>query len=163
MAATEIAFGIILFGLVCAISVVDMRRLVIPDWLNLALLCAGLIWQVIAAQKLPLQALAFAGVMIVCFWLLRSLHGLVRGVVGLGLGDVKMAGAAACWFSPWNAPLFLLAASLTALVFVAAMTLGGKATDLETRVPFGPFIGFGLVLTWLAERSGLPTFIPNGV
>lgn len=163
MPVVDLVFGTVLIGLVGVISYVDMRRMVIPDGANLALACSGLIWQATENHKWPLPSLAFAGIIYAGFWLLRTWHRRLRRVAGLGKGDVKMAGAAACWFSPWNTPLFLSVASLSALIFVASAALKGRELNLEARVPFGPFLGMGLVITWLLERSGFPTFIPNGI
>lgn len=81
---------------------------------------------------------------------------------GLGYGDVKMAGASALWFSPWNLPLFLMASSVSALVFVLAAQARGGGFQVSAKIPFGPFLGVGLAMTWLLERSQFATFVPNG-
>ena len=80
---------------------------------------------------------------------------------GLGLGDVKMAGAAALWFSPWNLPLFLFVACASALGYIAVRALAKGRLDRAERVAFGPFLGVGLWVTFILERSGFATFIPD--
>ncbi len=87
----------------------------------------------------------------------------LRGTAGLGLGDVKMAGAAALWVAPWNLPLLLMLACLAALLAVAIVILSGRRLDRLTRIPFGPFIGLGLVVVWTLEASDVPTLVPVGL
>lgn len=155
-------FGILLTVLVAAIAVVDLRQLIIPDSLNLGLAVAGLLFQVWTEPVLPLGALLFAVLAFLVFLGLQQWFVRVRGVHGLGLGDVKMAGASALWISPWNAALYLLVTCVSALLFVFFIFLRGAKLEMRMKVPFGPFLGLGLLVTWLLENTGLPTFIPNG-
>jgi len=159
---TSLAFGGALLAVLVAIAMVDFRSLTIPDALNALLAALGLASAWLSAGAFPLAATVFAACLLAGFWLVRATFRLARGVTGLGLGDVKMAGAAGFWFSPWNVPAFLFFSAISALLFVAASRSVTGRLDREARVPFGPFLGFGLFATWLLERSGLPTFIPEG-
>lgn len=162
MAPLDLAFGAAMLVVLSGIAVVDFRTLTIPDTLNALLAALGFSWAWLATGGLPLHAAAFAICMAAGFWLVRLAFRLARGVTGLGLGDVKLAGAAAFWFSPWNTPAFLFFSAFSALLFIAAQASVTGRLDRSARVPFGPFIGFGLLATWLLERSGLPSFIPQG-
>jgi prepilin signal peptidase PulO-like enzyme (type II secretory pathway) len=155
------AFGLALVALVAAITAVDVDRRVIPDPLNVALAALGLAWQALRHQAPPLQAALAAAAVFLFLWAIAAGFRRVRGVVGLGLGDVKMAAAAATWISPWNLPLLLFAACCTALVAVGIAALAGRRADRGTRIPFGPFIGLGLMLVWGLEVAGLPTLVPG--
>lgn len=157
-----LSFGFLLAVLVVAIAVVDLRQLIIPDSLNLTLAAAGLGFQFWIEPALPLDALLFAALVFVVFLGLQQWFVRVRGVQGLGLGDVKMASASAFWISPWNAALYLLVTCVTALLFVFFASLRGAKLEMKMKVPFGPFLGLGLFVTWLLENTGMPTFIPNG-
>jgi len=161
MPGPEIAFAAALMAVIVAIAVVDFRTLIIPDTLNAVLAALGLGWAWIAAAGPPLAQIAFAAGLFVFFWLMRAGFLAVRKVAGLGLGDVKMAGACALWFSPWNLPLFLFLTAISALLYVALRASVTGRLDRSARVPFGPFLGFGLFATWLIERSDIPTFIPD--
>jgi prepilin signal peptidase PulO-like enzyme (type II secretory pathway) len=156
-------FGTALLALLAAIAVVDFDRQLIPDPLNLLLAGLGLAYQAASGRGPSVAAVAWAAVLVVALWGLRAGYRRCRGVVGLGLGDVKMAGASALWISPWNLPILLIAACLSALLFVALRALAGEPAGRRTRIPFGPFIGAGLMLTWLLEISGLPTLVPDGL
>lgn len=161
----DLAFAVALLAVLVPIAVIDLRAMIIPDRLTLALAALGLAWQALTLRALPLGAILFSAALLAGFLLLRALHFRLRGVTGLGLGDVKMAGAAGLWFSPWNLPLFLFSASFSALVFVLVCHLAGaragSGIDKGARIPFGPFIAAGLFLTWTLERSGFPTFVPD--
>ena len=123
------------------IAWIDLRRRIIPDGLNLALLCAGLAltaWREADGSAL----LPRAGEVAVAFALfrgVRALHARLRGRIGLGLGDVKFLAAATAWTGLAGLPVLILVASLSALLVVVLRRL-----DAATRLPFGPFLALGL-------------------
>ncbi len=155
-------FGALLAVLVATIAFVDARKLIIPDALNASLAAGGFAYQSWLASGIAWKALAFAGIVVGLFFAIYMWFIHVRGVHGLGLGDVKMAGAASFWFSPWNLSLFLLVTCITALLFVFFQYLRGARLSRSTKLPFGPFLGLGVFVTWFFENSGMTTFIPNG-
>jgi leader peptidase (prepilin peptidase)/N-methyltransferase len=161
MSWPDFAFAAVLLAILVAIAVVDFRDMIIPDPLNLALAAAGFAFAALDRHSFPVGQAAFAILVLSGFWLFRAGFHRIRGIAGLGLGDVKMAGAAAFWFSPWNLPLFLFATAISALVFVTSKSLATRRVDKHSRIPFGPFLGFGLFLTWALERSNWQTFIPD--
>ncbi len=155
-------FGALLAILVAMITVFDLRHLIIPDSLNISLAIGGFAYQswliaAIAWRQVIFAIVVAALFMAVYLWFIR-----IRGKHGLGLGDVKMAGAASLWFSPWNLSLFLLVTCVTAMIFVFFGYLRGASFNRSTKVPFGPFLGLGVFVTWLLENTGMPTFIPSG-
>ena len=157
----DVLFGVTLLALVAAIAVVDWRHQIIPDELNALLALSGLARQWLAADGAPVAALLSGAAAFLALWAFSAGFRRVRGLVGLGFGDVKMAGAAAIWVSPWNLPLLLLAACIAAFAFAALAVLGGRRFGRLTRIPFGPFIGIGLVITWTLEQANLPTLAPT--
>ena len=142
-----------------AVAVIDGRRRIIPNRLNLALLGLGL---AVAAGRAPdavpmaipmalAQALATAGLAFGALWAVRAAHGRLRGRVGLGLGDVKFVAAAAPWTGLSGLPWMILAASVLALAVLAVAALAGRHVDGATRLPFGPFLVVGLHAELLAQ------------
>ena len=127
-------------------AVIDLRRRIIPDGLNLALLATGLAltaWRDPDALDVSMRcaeaALAF------CFgWGVRALHARLRGRIGLGLGDVKFLGAATAWTGLAQVPLLILVASLAALLAIGLAALSGRRVGATTHLPFGPFLALGL-------------------
>jgi len=147
-----LAATIALAAILAAISIADFRRQIIPDRLNLALAAIGLGYQGAAgADGLPLHLL-FAAATFAAAWLLRRGHFLMTGRIGLGLGDVKMLAAAACWIDPLLLPVLLFIASATALLFVGGQVVATGPAAARARIAFGPFIAIGLGSSWVLEQ-----------
>ncbi|MER8887684.1 A24 family peptidase [Mesorhizobium sp. M0816] len=143
-----IALAAILF----AISVADFRRLIIPDEFNLALAGTGLGFQAATQpDQVPSQVLFAVGTLS-AVWLIRHGHFAITGRIGLGLGDVKMLAAAACWINPLLLPILLFIASASALLFICGQVVAVGPAAARVRVPFGPFIAAGLGCTWALEQ-----------
>ena len=141
-----------LAAILLSISVTDFREHRIPDWLNLCLLFFGLGFQLVRNGSFPMDNLISCIAVTVVLWGVRHAYYSFRGVAGLGLGDVKMAGASAGWISPWNLNWFILAACLTSLAYVGIRVIFRGKETLGERIPFGPFLGVGLLLVWTVEN-----------
>lgn len=149
----NLLFGGLLTALVVAIAVIDFRHLIIPDPLNGALALGGLTFQAWHDPDRLIIAMGFSAMAVALLLLIRDLFSRLRGVTGLGLGDVKMVGAGALWISPWHLAPMLLIATVSALCFVIIARLIGVAVDIRARIPFGPFLGLGILVVWLVERD----------
>lgn len=132
-----------------ALSVIDARRLILPDELTLPLIPAGLAvaWAV-DRNKLPEHALAAAA----GFLLVAAIavgYRRLRGREGIGLGDAKLLAAAGAWVSWPGLPGVLLLAAAAGLA--GALLKGLRTGSLSPRqeLPFGPYLAGGLWLTWL--------------
>ncbi|SFH20443.1 leader peptidase (prepilin peptidase) / N-methyltransferase [Palleronia marisminoris] len=155
--------GLVLLAILVAITVADIRHRRIPDLLNLLLGVAGMATRIVAEGRVPFASVVAGLVAAGLLWAVAATFRHLRGMVGLGMGDVKMIGVAAIWISPWNLPLLLAIACLTALLGVAVAALSGQGPNKHTRIPFGPFLGLGLMLTWGLEVSGGPTLELSGM
>lgn len=145
-----------LTAILMAITVIDIRRLVIPDGLNIALAGSGLAFRAISQpREIWMQVLASLAVFL-AIAVVRKLHTAATGRVGLGFGDVKMLAAAAFWIAPSLFPILLFIASAAALVFACARVIALGPSAAKARMPFGPFIAFGLAMTWAFEQ--MPPF-----
>ena len=111
--------GAVLGGLAAAIAVVDRRRLIIPNELNALAFVAGLAAAALERPAAPdaaiLEALLRAGVMFALFFAFRAGYKRLRGVDGMGLGDVKLAGVAGVWLDWTDLPMAVEIAALSAL------------------------------------------------
>ena len=147
---------------VIAIAAIDARRFIIPDELTLAALALGIVnagldpwpdgWSAISAAigAALLRGAVLAG----CFFALRALYARVRGREGIGLGDVKLAGAAGVWLAWTTIPVAIEIAALAALaVYVARQLVGGRAISATARMPFGLFLAPAIWLGWLLEMT----------
>jgi leader peptidase (prepilin peptidase)/N-methyltransferase len=132
----------ILAALVTAAAAWDLRNLRIPDPLNLLLAATGFAANWALGNSLAdslIGAAAGYGVILAANLAYRRL----RGRDGVGMGDAKMLAGAGAWVGWSLLPFVLLAASLLGIAFALARRL--PATG---RIPFGPFIGVGLLLAW---------------
>jgi leader peptidase (prepilin peptidase)/N-methyltransferase len=134
---------------------IDLRRGIIPDWLNLAIALIGL------AKAFMLDGWAAAlsagceGIVVgTIVWLLRRLYFVFRKFQGLGLGDVKLLAASGIWIGVAGVPVQLLVASLTALAAAGVMQLAGQTMTRQTSIPFGPYLALGLVVILALEQGG---------
>jgi leader peptidase (prepilin peptidase)/N-methyltransferase len=134
---------------------IDLRRGIIPDWLNLAIAVLGLA-RIAITDDWPLALSAAAeGILTgAIVWLLRWLYFRLRRRQGLGLGDVKLLAAAAIWVGIADIPMLLLVASLAALAAAGILHLAGEKMTRQTALPFGPFVALGLLATLALQQTG---------
>ncbi|WP_132665602.1 prepilin peptidase [Rhizobium sp. PP-CC-3G-465] len=147
------ATGVLALQLIL-IAGIDLRKFIIPDICNWSLAISGVFFQALQGQLVPIETVVGVILFSGCFYGVRTLHSAVRGQIGLGLGDVKFAAAAACWIDLENYPLFLATSSLTALGYVALTYRSACETGIrDTRIPFGPFLALGLFITVLSNQN----------
>jgi leader peptidase (prepilin peptidase) / N-methyltransferase len=136
-----------------SLALVDFRRGIIPDALNLAVGSLGLAKAIVDGGATGgLEAIAGAIVVAAVFWLFRRLYFVLRKIQGLGLGDVKFLAAATPWVGIAGVPMLLLIAALSALLAIGGAQLAGQRLTRQTSLPFGPFLAFGLLSTLAAQH-----------
>ncbi len=153
------------------IALVDRRLFLIPDIVVLPTIPIGLIasgslvspW---ADALAPLDSLAGVLVGPLVLLLVRWIYSRLRGREGLGLGDVKLIGAAGAWVGLSQLPLVVLIASLGALLAVAGRSVvsrrRGDDLGLASAIPFGLFLAPAIWLVWMTtmvaarEWLGIP-------
>ena len=142
--------------LMLAIAACDARFFRIPNKLSYAAIALGLVHAGLDQPHDLVPALALAllrgGVLASLFLALRALYGRLRGREGLGLGDVKLAGAAGVWLDWWAMPIAIEIGALAALaLYVAGHVLGRRRIQATTRLPFGLFLAPAIWLAWLLQ------------
>jgi leader peptidase (prepilin peptidase)/N-methyltransferase len=181
MPAAAVPFSAAFAALAAWVAVTDLGTFEIPDEANVALLLLGLAWAALLAppSALPLTpALVFAdrtppawagpvfgavdglargGVAAGTLLAVRTLYRRARGIEGMGLGDVKLAGAVAPWLVWPDLPTALFVAVLAALVAILATSaLARKAPENAAWIPFGAFLAPAGWLVWALRTGGLP-------
>lgn len=131
------------------LSAVDAAIFRLPDIVTLPLLALGLA----VSWLLPDKDLIGHAIGALCgsaaFFLIAEIYRRTRGREGLGLGDVKLAGAAGAWLG-WQAlPSMILLACCAGLVWVGIGVLRRGKAVLEERIPFGVALCFGIWIVWL--------------
>jgi leader peptidase (prepilin peptidase) / N-methyltransferase len=147
---------------VLAIAWIDAHRFIIPDELTFAALVLGIAnaglepwpegWRAVFASVGA--ALVRGAVLAGCFFALRAVYARLRGREGIGLGDVKLAGAAGVWLAWSTIPVAIEIAALAALtVYVVRHVAAGRVMSATARMPFGLFLAPAIWLGWLLEAT----------
>lgn len=151
-------FTACLFFTMALITVTDLRHFIIPDVLSLPALPLGLLANVLVTHDGDWQAgLAdgVAGALIGggVFLALRLIYSRLRGIEGLGLGDVKLAAVAGAWLGPALLAPACLAAALAAIaaVLLQALLKPGRGIDTRAHIPFGSFIAPTIFVFWVVS------------
>ena len=126
-----------------AMAVIDMETGYLPDELTLSLMWGGLLYNLYSGSvPLPdavLGAVAGYG----SLWLLATGFRLVRGIEGMGGGDMKMLAMIGAWFG-WKAlPAALLVGCFAMLLYASLLMLFGRNARV---LRFGP--GLSLAGLW---------------
>ena len=141
--------GDVLGWTLLALAAIDLRSYLLPDFLTLPLMLAGLIATAIfASDMLAANAIgAAAGFAFIVA--LRALYRLVRGREGIGLADAKLMAAAGAWIGWTGLPSVLLVASISGLAFALLRAARKGTLSALERIPFGPFLCLGIWIVWL--------------
>jgi leader peptidase (prepilin peptidase) / N-methyltransferase len=155
--------GACLAVLMVTIAVIDWRSFIIPDALNAAGFCLGLVHSLVQQPDGMLLAVALAVVrgaaLALLFLTIRHGYARTRGRQGLGLGDVKLAGVAGAWLDWSTMPIAIEIAAFAALAIYASWQLVlGRPISATSRLPFGFFFAPAIWICWLIEATLLAQF-----
>ena len=150
-----------LAGLTFAIAAVDIRRFIIPDELTAAAVALGLVHAALDAIEPLAQAVAWSAlrgaVLALAFLILRLLYRRLRGREGIGLGDVKLMGAAGVWLDWSIIPIAVEIAAVAALgTYLIRHLWFRRAVRATTMLPFGLFLAPAIWIGWLFEAALRP-------
>lgn len=149
-------FGAGLALIMLAIAVIDGRSFIIPDGLNAAAFVLALayaaaqepeaVWRSVALATVrgATLGLLFLAIYWIYFWL--------RGRVGIGLGDVKLAFVAGAWLDWSTMPIVIQIAALSALShYLLRQWLLRRPMSATSRLPFGLFFAPAIWFSWILE------------
>ncbi len=145
-------------GLLCLAAIVDFRHLILPDLALVPILLLAVARAFADIGPDPIDCLVGLLIGAGGLFLIRSAYRQLRGVEGLGLGDVKLVGVAGSWIGWERLPDLLLIASLGTLICVVGASLIGRRSSTIDPWPFGP----GLALAFYAIACGLPPLAEAG-
>jgi leader peptidase (prepilin peptidase)/N-methyltransferase len=140
---------------------VDARSLRVPNLLNLLVAAGGAIATFFGAgapgENLASSALAAGLGGLLCGGALLALREgffRVRGIDGLGLGDVKLAAAGGIWVG-WQLFAFaLLLAALGALAVIGLWSVAKGPWQRTNRIPFAAYLAPAVWAVWyMAARQ----------
>ena len=157
LAPLDAMFGTFLALLVLFVAATDLARFEIPDLANCAIFVLGIGWVVSLGfySDAILDAVLRAAVAAAVLEIVRILYRQLRGMEGLGMGDVKLAAAGAPWL-PWSH----LQVALLIAVCAALLMVGGRALiardglNMRLALPFGAFLAPAVWVVWFAVACG---------
>lgn len=130
--------SLLLSWILLALIVIDLRYLLLPDVLTLALLWLGLLGNVagVISSALLTEAVLGAAAGFTVLALLAYGYRMVCKKEGLGLGDAKLLAALGAWLGVYWLPILVLMASLASLIALGIMQwVSGR--PLRDPFPFG--------------------------
>lgn len=132
--------------LLIIVTLIDVQHQLLPDSLTYPLLWSGLISGYFGLTPLTLSE-SLLGIVagFLLLWLPASIFRLIKGIHGLGYGDIKLMSAIGAWLGPTLLPTVILFASLSGLIFWCLTYHTKKQKNV--RMAFGPFLA---VTGWLA-------------
>ncbi len=133
-----------LFSMLLVLTVIDWRTFTIPNGVNLTIFILGLVRLLTDLKHWPLYVVGMVSVSLVFLLLYAATAG-----KGLGMGDVKLVGAAGLLLGWQNMLLAVLVGSVSGAVIHSVRMRGGEGRKLA----FGPYLAAGI---WLAALAGEP-------
>ncbi len=148
-------------SLICLIwtSYVDLKTYILPDIFTAIVFVFGLFTALFDPLVVSAQGAlfgAFAGTF--GSWLLREIVLHWQKKEALGLGDVKLFGAAGIWVGAEGVVSVAFYGSLITIVVYALIWAATRRGSLKALIPYGPGICVGLVITLLIGPIG-PYFV----
>lgn len=146
-----------LLGAACllvALSVIDLRVRLLPNRLVFPFACLGILfhiatsWQFLSPQQMILGGLLGLGIL----YGIRTIANYVYKQDTLGLGDVKLMGAAGLWLGPDGVMLALSLGAFAGLLHGIAVGLytayknSTRPQFSRLQIPAGPGFAVGIVL-----------------
>ncbi|HEY0901733.1 MAG TPA: A24 family peptidase [Micavibrio sp.] len=144
-------------ALLVALSVIDLRVRLLPNRLVFPFACLGIVfhialeWAVLSPAQIILGGLLGLGIL----YAIRTVANYVYQQDTLGLGDVKLMGAAGLWLGPDGVMLALSLGAFAGLLHGLAVGLYSayknktKPQFSHLQIPAGPGFAVGIVLAAL--------------
>lgn len=133
-----------------ALTIIDLKKQLLPDSITLPLLWAGLIinlGHVFTDIESSILGAVFG---YLSLWSVYHLFRLLTGKEGMGYGDFKLLAALGAWLGWQSLPIIIIFSSLVGAVVGITMILF-KRQQQGQPIPFGPFLA---VAGWLTMIWG---------
>lgn len=140
---------LVLGWLLLTLAAMDFRYLLLSDALTFSLLGLGFVTtSVLAPLSLFDHALGALGGAASLYGV-NAFYRITRRRDGLGLGDVKLAGAAGAWLGWQGLPSVFVLASGVALIVLLVHRIFGAMINWDMKVAFGSYLCLGAWIVWL--------------
>lgn len=135
--------------LLLALAVIDLEHHLLPDWLTLPGIAVGLGWSFAKGLAAPRDAIIGAVLGAAIPLLVIVVYRWVRGVEGMGQGDVKLLAMIGA-FLGWRGVLLSLVLGATSGAAIGIGLVAAGRGSRDTELPFGTFLCAGALaaLMW---------------
>ena len=152
LVAVAVRFGLTARGLAAAIfvlfllplAVIDIEHHLLPDVLTLPALVLGLAASAFGLLASPLDGVIGAALGAALPLAVIVVYGWLRGVEGMGLGDVKLLAMIGA-FLGWRGALLTLCLGALAGASVGVALILTRRGRMDTELPFGTFLAAAAV------------------
>ncbi len=131
----------VVFSILLVIFMIDLRHMIIPNGLIIALLVISVLWTIYDGHYLN-HIIGFFSVSL----LLLLIAVITKG--GMGMGDVKLMAVAGLLLG-WQQILLALMIGASIGSIIGIGLIGFKVIDRKKPIPFGPFLTIGIMSAML--------------
>jgi leader peptidase (prepilin peptidase)/N-methyltransferase len=138
------------------IALIDWEHMIIPHTLTVGGAVVGLIFSFFVVPTLPqalLGAAVGAGIILIVSWGYK----LVRGVIGMGGGDVMLMGMVGIFLGAWGVLAVLFGGALLGTIY--ALTAGRGSVQGAAKLPFGTFLAAASAIVLLYGQEILALYL----
>jgi len=130
-----------------AVSVIDIKHLVLPNQITYSIILSGLIINTIYFDTPYLQILSGAIVGYLILFAVEKVYYMTTGNHGLGRGDAKLLAGIGSWVGILKIPQVLLIASCLGIIFFLYTSFIKKEElRFSKKISFGPFLSLSVYL-----------------
>ena len=145
--------GYLFFSVLLIIFFIDLEHKIIPNTLTYSLALFGVILNFINLNFYNAIYTIFFGALIGGgpIFLLMYLYKKIRGVDGMGMGDIKLFIVLGIWLGWLNCLLIIfISAMIGSIVGIVGILI--KKVESQQQLPFGPFIIISTLLVYLSNQ-----------
>jgi leader peptidase (prepilin peptidase)/N-methyltransferase len=139
------------------VSEVDVEEQIIPDVIILPAAAVGLALMIALRPGKWVEWLVAGVGASVFLFVVAEVYRRVRGVTGMGMGDVKMALCMGFYLGIAVVPALFIAFVAGAVGGLVLIVAGGRSG--KTAIPFGPFLAAGAVVALFAGRPLIHVYV----
>jgi leader peptidase (prepilin peptidase)/N-methyltransferase len=143
-----LATRLIFLSALIVLAVTDLRERLLPNAITLPGIIVGLVCSLVAPPG-PVSALLGVVIGGVVPFVVGEIYYRVRGVDGLGMGDVKMLAMIGA-FLGWKLVLVTLVLSSFAGSLIGVAVIALKRGGLKYALPYGTFLALGALVASIA-------------
>ncbi len=143
-----------------AVFWIDLDHMIIPDAISLNGLPVGVIASTVGFIPGMTWSTSLAGAVLgaAILYMPAVIYERVRGVEGLGRGDIKLLATIGAFTGPVGVIFVLFAASVTGCL-AAVVGMAFKGMQSSAPIPFGPFLTVSAVVFVFAGSAVVETFV----